>query len=143
MKKGFTLIELLAVIIILAIIALIATPIILRVIDNANRGAAARSVEGWIKSVDFARLEYIFEPENDNTPKFVDIADLVTFKGDEVMCQGDFNNEGVFTLSVGGVCYVGGDADCESHSYVCRWNATDGAECPRDLTAPSPCPTEP
>ena len=39
MKKGFTLIELLAVIIILAIIALIATPIILNVIDDAKKSA--------------------------------------------------------------------------------------------------------
>ena len=38
-KKGFTLIELLAVIIILAIIALIATPIILNVIDDARKSA--------------------------------------------------------------------------------------------------------
>ena len=33
-KKGFTLIELLAVIVILAVIALIATPMILNVIEN-------------------------------------------------------------------------------------------------------------
>ncbi len=39
MKKGFTLIELLAVIIILAIVALIATPIILDVIDEAQESA--------------------------------------------------------------------------------------------------------
>ena len=40
MKKGFTLIELLAVIIILAIVALIATPIILNVIEDARKSAA-------------------------------------------------------------------------------------------------------
>ena len=39
LNKGFTLIELLAVIIILAIIALIATPIIFNVIDDAKRYA--------------------------------------------------------------------------------------------------------
>ena len=39
-NKGFTLIELLAVIVILAIIALIATPMILGVIDTAKRGSA-------------------------------------------------------------------------------------------------------
>ena len=39
MKKGFTLIELLAVIIILAIIALIATPIILNVVEDARISA--------------------------------------------------------------------------------------------------------
>ena len=40
MKKGFTLIELLAVIIILAIVALIATPIILDVVEDAKKSAA-------------------------------------------------------------------------------------------------------
>lgn len=39
-KKGFTLIELLAVIIILAIVALVATPIIIDVIDDARNSAA-------------------------------------------------------------------------------------------------------
>ena len=49
MKKGFTLIELLAVIIILAIVALIATPIILNVVDDA-RQSAARSEASMIVS---------------------------------------------------------------------------------------------
>ena len=45
MKKGFTLIELLAVIIILAIIALIATPIILNVIEDARKSAGLSESE--------------------------------------------------------------------------------------------------
>lgn len=45
-SKGFTLIELLAVIVILAIIALIATPIIIGLIDDARREAAANSAYG-------------------------------------------------------------------------------------------------
>ena len=45
MKKGFTLIELLAVIIILAIIAVIATPIILNVIDDARKSAGLSESE--------------------------------------------------------------------------------------------------
>ena len=49
MKKGFTLIELLAVIIILAIVALIATPIILNVINDA-RISAGRSEASMIYS---------------------------------------------------------------------------------------------
>lgn len=49
-KKGFTLIELLAVIVILAIIALIATPIILNVIDKAEKGALKDSAYGIIES---------------------------------------------------------------------------------------------
>ena len=51
-KKGFTLIELLAVIVILAIIALIATPIILNVIDTAKKGAKESSTLGYIDAVE-------------------------------------------------------------------------------------------
>ena len=51
-KNGFTLIELLAVIVILAIIALIATPIILGVIDKAKKGAAEQSVNGYINAIE-------------------------------------------------------------------------------------------
>ena len=51
-KKGFTLIELLAVIVVLAIIALIATPIILGVIDKAKIGAAKSSVFGYADAVE-------------------------------------------------------------------------------------------
>ena len=52
MKKGFTLIELLAVIVILAIIALIATPIILGVIDKAKIGSAEQSANGYIDAIE-------------------------------------------------------------------------------------------
>ena len=51
-NKGFTLIELLAVIVILAIIALIATPMILGVIDTAKRGSAESSALGYVESVE-------------------------------------------------------------------------------------------
>ena len=54
MKKGFTLIELLAVIVILAIIALIATPIILGIISNAKEESNKRSVELYISAVELA-----------------------------------------------------------------------------------------
>ena len=55
-KKGFTLIELLAVIIILAVIALIATPIVLNVVDNARVEANRDSVYGLL---DGAKLYYL------------------------------------------------------------------------------------
>ena len=47
-KKGFTLIELLAVIVVLAIIALIATPIVMNTIKNAKKEAAERT-SSWTK----------------------------------------------------------------------------------------------
>lgn len=62
-KKGFTLIELLAVIVILAIIALIATPIILNVIDTARKGAKESSALGYIDAVE--KHVMISQVEND------------------------------------------------------------------------------
>ncbi len=53
MKKGFTLIELLAVIVILAIIALVAVPIVINIIDDAERNAAVRSAEGYVRAVNY------------------------------------------------------------------------------------------
>ena len=56
-KNAFTLIELLAVIVVLAIIALIATPIVMNTIKNAKKGAAERTVDNYIKQVETAVAE--------------------------------------------------------------------------------------
>ena len=64
-KKGFTLVELLAVIVILAIIALIATPIILNVINDAKKEAAKDSAYGYIEAIENAIIMNDFE-EDDN-----------------------------------------------------------------------------
>ena len=50
-SKGFTLIELLAVIVILAIIALITTPVILNVIEDARKNSAVDKAWGTIDAV--------------------------------------------------------------------------------------------
>ena len=52
MKKGFTLIELLAVIVILAIIALIATPIVLDIIKDTKKSSLVRSAEFYLDGVE-------------------------------------------------------------------------------------------
>ena len=62
-EKGFTLIELLAVIVILAIIALIATPIVLNI---ARKGAFARSAEGVLKA---SKIYYASSLIEEVTPK--------------------------------------------------------------------------
>ena len=56
-RKGFTLIELLAVIVVLAIIALIATPIVMNTIKKSQKGAAERSAENYIDAVETAVAE--------------------------------------------------------------------------------------
>ena len=53
-KRGFTLIELLAVIVVLAIIALIATPIVMNTIKRSKKGAAERSADSYVKQVEVA-----------------------------------------------------------------------------------------
>ena len=64
-KKGFTLIELLAVIVILAIIALIATPMIMGVIDDARKGAAEASANGYIEAVESSPIYTMIESGKD------------------------------------------------------------------------------
>ena len=51
-KKGFTLIELLAVIVILAVIALIATPVVMNSIEEARKGSAKNAGFGVIKAIE-------------------------------------------------------------------------------------------
>ena len=63
-NKGFTLIELLAVIVILAIIALIATPMILGVIDTAKRGSAESSTLGYVEAVEKSSLIAVIDEGN-------------------------------------------------------------------------------
>ena len=60
MKKshGFTLIELLAVLVIIVLIAVIATPIILNMIENSRKGALKSSAYGLLKDANFYYLQY-------------------------------------------------------------------------------------
>ena len=63
-KNGFTLIELLAVIIVLAIIALIATPIIFNVIENAKIKSLENSCYGVIDAVRTKYAEGLLNSKN-------------------------------------------------------------------------------
>lgn len=49
MKKGFTLLELLAVVIVLAIIAIITTPVVLNVVESSKKSAFKTSINNMIK----------------------------------------------------------------------------------------------
>ncbi len=57
MKKGFTLIELLAVIVILGIIAVITTPLIMGVIEDARKSAALSSAQGYVDAIEQSIIE--------------------------------------------------------------------------------------
>jgi len=63
-KKGFTLVELLAVIIILAVIALIATPIVLNVIESSRKSAFESSVYGVIETIELKVADKMIKGES-------------------------------------------------------------------------------
>ena len=75
-RKGFTLIELLAVIIVLAIIALIATPIIFNVIENAKIKSLENSCYGVIDAVRTKYAEGLLNSKNGLVDLTGDVADL-------------------------------------------------------------------
>ena len=91
-KKGFTLIELLAVIVILAVIALIVTPIINDVIASAKDAANKRSVEGHVKNIEYAIVNSTFDGGL-NTNQYdcintTDTVDLLTLPdSDPITCE--------------------------------------------------------
>jgi len=70
-NKGFTLIELLAVIVILAIIALIASPIIIGLIDDARKEAAASSAHGVLKSAENVIAKVLIKNNGDGLSKYL------------------------------------------------------------------------
>ena len=91
MKKGFTLIELLAVIVILAIIALIITPVISDIIVSARHGANARSVEGHVKNIEYAIVNETFNSTKElsyyNMDGGIDkVNELILPDSDQVTC---------------------------------------------------------
>lgn len=66
-NKGFTLVELLAVLVILAIIALITTPIILGVIEDSRQSGAEDKAWGVVDAIKMAYTE----DQTDNNPQYV------------------------------------------------------------------------
>ena len=59
MKKGFTLVELLAVIVILAIISLIAVPVVLNIIEDSKKNTTLNSAEFYLDAVELSIVKSI------------------------------------------------------------------------------------
>ena len=103
-NKGFTLIELIAVLVIMAIIALIVTPLVLNVVRKAKDSANKRSVDAYGKSIDLAVAAYLMD-----TGDFPTSVDQLTieYSGKEVVCGVSLLNEDssvyLSECSVGGV----------------------------------------
>ncbi len=83
-KKGFTLIELIAVLVILAILALIVTPLVMNIIRKAKVSADRRSVDAYGRSVELAIATHLLD-----TGAFpTDLKNLnVEYTGKVVVCN--------------------------------------------------------
>ena len=99
-KKGFTLIELLAVIVVLAIIALIATPIIVGVINDATKKAFTDTAYGVAEA---AKLYYAGQFDNDAfTGKTFDF----TGNTDELKLSGKKPSSGTLQIDKNGNSFL-------------------------------------
>ena len=92
MKKGFTLIELLAVIVVLAILALVVTPIVLNIVENAQRGSDERSLEAYAKVVQSTYYELKMQDPTLTLEEYLNTVDTpsgvsLTYNGSKVVCS--------------------------------------------------------
>ena len=95
-EKGFTLIELLAVIVILAIIALIATPIILGIINDARKESQERSIELYASAAKNAIAKY--QLNNTSAPTSFEQLDI-EYDGDVVCTTQELYEDGSIYLA--------------------------------------------
>ena len=99
-KNGFTLIELLAVIVILSIIALIATPIILNIINNVKVESKKRSAENYLDAIEQAIVrKNMIQEFNPTECEIVDMG--LSCKGYEEILLIEINGE----MPTGGIIY--------------------------------------
>ena len=83
-ENAFTLIELIAVLVIMAIIALIVTPLVMSIIRKARISADRRSVDAYGRSIELAIAGYLLDTGSFPT----DINQLtIEYSGDEVVCS--------------------------------------------------------
>ena len=83
-SKAFTLIELIAVLVIMAIIALIVTPLVMNIIRKARVAADKRSVDAYGRSIELAIAGYLLD-----TGKFpTEVSQLtIEYSGNQVVCS--------------------------------------------------------
>lgn len=82
-RKGFTLVELLAVIVILAVIALIATPVVLSMIEASRKGAAESSMLSYVSSIENTILTKMMSPNSRDYSSPYAVEGLTLYAADE------------------------------------------------------------
>ena len=102
-SNAFTLIELIATLVIMAIIALIVTPLVMNIIRKARISADKRSVDAYGRSIELAIAGYLMD-----TGSFPTSIDQLTieYSGDEVVCSTTQLNSDSSVYLAG--CTVGG-----------------------------------
>lgn len=112
-KRGFTLIELLAVIVVLAIVVFIATPMILNTIESTRQGAAKLSVLGYVRAIENKiAKEQQYEDKDDYAYDAIEVdikgtgptGGMYSLKNGQVM-------SGVFCINGYEVSYADGTAE--------------------------------
>ena len=110
-KKGFTLIELIAVLVIMAILALIVTPLVMSIIKKAKVSADKRSIDAYGRSIELAIAGYLLD--NGTFPTSIEQL-TIEYSGDEVVCSTtQLNDDSSVYLAD---CTVGGRS-VEGYTY--------------------------
>ena len=112
-KKGFTLIELLAVIIILAVIALIATPIVLNVVDNARKSANKDSAYGLLDSAKLYYMEGLLDESKSLSGNLIDKINVSGRKPDSGELYINSKGETALAVLYDKVCFIKNYSDTD------------------------------
>src|SRR5574344_551633 len=128
MKKGFTLIELLTVIVILAIIALIASPIIINLIEDSNQKSATLSVDQFVSAT---KLYYNNELTN-NDGIFNNNFDLIIALPTTIIeTDGNEMEDGKVILKQNGNVLI--TELIKVKNYYCGYNNNDRIFCSKNM----------
>ena len=90
MRRGFTLVELLAVIVILAVIALITIPAVMKMIDTSTTNSYRRSIDLYGKAISQGIISYESDMVEQNKPiniTFENIDSYIEYEGNDVDCK--------------------------------------------------------
>jgi len=110
-EKAFTLIELIATLVIMAIIALIVTPLVMNIIRSARTSADKRSIDAYGRSIELAIAGYLMD--NGSFPTSIEQL-TIEYSGDQVTCSTTQLNTDSSVYLAG--CTVGGRS-VENYTY--------------------------